>query len=88
MNIATIAGAFSSKEAVAKAIGTGFGKISWKEISIIKNEEGRPIVVLTGKSEIICKEKGIDSILITVSHSREYAVAHAIAIGGITYENS
>jgi holo-[acyl-carrier-protein] synthase len=86
MNISTIAGGFAAKEAVAKALGTGFKAFGWKEIEITRDPQGRPIVKLLGRAQDLCAEKGIDKILVSISHSRDYAVAQAVALGGVKHE--
>ncbi len=70
------AGRFSAKEAVAKALGTGFGAdLSWHDIEILGNELGRPLVHL---SESAKKRFNTPSILVSISHSTSHATAVAI----------
>ncbi|WP_299468236.1 holo-ACP synthase [uncultured Gimesia sp.] len=76
------AGRWAAKEAVMKTLGTGFIKgIGWKEIEIINLKSGKPTVVISGGVETHAAEMGIQEILITISHSREFATATAIALG-------
>lgn len=82
MNICTIAGGFAAKEAVVKAMGTGFGYFGWREVIITRDCEGRPVAGFKGRAKQVCQERGIDQILVCISHSRDYAVAQAIALGG------
>lgn len=76
----SIAGYFSAKEAVVKAIGTGFSGFKWKDIEIVKNNSV-PGVLLHGNALKIARERGIRVIHLSISHSREYAVATAVAEG-------
>ena len=76
------AGRFAAKEAVVKAMGTGFKGFKWKDIEIINQPSGKPEVKLLAKAAVIAKEKEIIEIEVSISHSRNYAVAQAIAIGG------
>lgn len=71
-----LAGRFSAKEAIAKALGTGFGKdVSWLDISIVNDEKGRPYPLFTNAfNEVFQKPK----ILISISHTKIYATAVAI----------
>lgn len=78
---ASLAGYFAAKEAVAKALGTGI-RFSWHDIEVFKDELGKPWIKLYNKGEKIAYSKGIAEILVSISHSREYAVAQAIALGG------
>ncbi len=70
---------FSAKEAVSKAFGTGIGKrIGWKDIEIVNDSSGKPYVVLSGNGRQLFEEmKGI-SISLSLSHSRQYAVAYVV----------
>ncbi|MFX4262209.1 holo-ACP synthase [Pelotomaculum propionicicum] len=72
---------FAAKEAVLKALGTGLAGCSFTDVEVRRPDGGRPEVTLHGAAAEIAKEKGIASILISMSHSRENAVAFAIATG-------
>tara|TARA_R110002095_G_scaffold196350_2_gene175207 strand:- start:133 stop:519 length:387 start_codon:yes stop_codon:yes gene_type:complete len=76
------AGRWAAKEAVMKTLGTGFIKgIGWKDIEIINLKSGKPTIVISGGVKLHAAEMGITEILITISHSREFATATAIALG-------
>lgn len=75
----SLAARFAAKEAVSKALGTGIGKIKWTDIEIIKQNTGKPEVFLHGRARELMLEMGISTIEISLSHSREYAVAFAVA---------
>ncbi|MBQ8498726.1 holo-ACP synthase [Chlamydia sp.] len=73
---ASLAARFAAKEAVAKALGTGIGKLlKWKEIEMLRNS-CHPKVIVPGS--LLCS-LGVQRILLSVSHSRDYATAVAIA---------
>lgn len=77
-----LAGRWAAKEAVAKALGTGFvGGITWKNIEIQHNEMGAPQVLLNGYAAQLAVEKGIMRWLISISHDKVTAVALAQALG-------
>ncbi|HOQ16861.1 MAG TPA: holo-ACP synthase [Defluviitaleaceae bacterium] len=78
-NLHTIAGTFAAKEAVSKALGTGFAKFELKDIEIVRDEKGKPCVLLHNKAKEIMEQLMISEILLTISHSREYAIAYALA---------
>jgi holo-[acyl-carrier protein] synthase len=82
-----IAGRFAAKEAVAKALGTGFRYFRWRDIEILNDLDGRPRVVLSGKAGELLKSKGFEKVLVTISHGRDYAVAFAVALGGVEVES-
>ena len=75
-------GRFAAKEAILKALGTGWAKgIHWTDIEVINEPGGKPIVSLTGQAKTISDSLGIKQVLITISHCDEYAVAFATAVG-------
>lgn len=76
----TISGYFAAKEAVAKALGTGIGSIRWKDIEVLKDDLGKPYIKLHNNALKIAYNMNIETILISISHSRENAIAQAIAI--------
>lgn len=76
------AGRWAAKEAILKAIGTGWAKgIQWTDIEIINEMGGKPIVRLGGQAKEICHSKGIQEVLVSISHCRTFATAFATAIG-------
>lgn len=80
-NYPSLAARFAGKEAVAKALGTGVRGFQWTEIEILNDLAGAPYVTLHGKAAEVAKDKGVEQIMISLSHSKDYAVAHAIAVG-------
>ncbi len=66
---------FSGKEAVMKALGTGVKGIDWKEIEILTEPSGQPLVHLHGKAQKKAEELGLEQLAISLSHSKEYAIA-------------
>ncbi len=79
-NNASLAARFAAKEAVAKALGTGFGQVGWKEIEILRMESGAPLLVLHGNARAVSDRLGLSDWSISLSHTREYAVAMAVAL--------
>lgn len=71
------AGYFCAKEAVVKALGTGFSGFKWTDVEIVKINSV-PGVVLHGRALSIAKEKGVEHINLSISHCRTYAVATAV----------
>ncbi|MCL4137574.1 UNVERIFIED_CONTAM: hypothetical protein GTU68_025354 [Idotea baltica] len=75
------AGRWAAKEAVMKTLGTGFTKgVGWQDIEIVNIKSGKPIVELSGGAKNVAGLRGIDDVLITISHCRSYATATAIAM--------
>ena len=76
-----LAARFEAKEAVLKAIGDStIHRIEWTNVEILNDEYGRPLVNLSGQAKKIKQEKNISRIIISMSHTRTYAVANAIII--------
>ena len=80
-NLASLAGRFAAKEAVAKALGTGIGLVAWREIEILPGPERAPLLHLHGAAARKAEELGLSTWSISISHTHQYAVAVATAIG-------
>jgi holo-[acyl-carrier protein] synthase len=78
------AGRWAAKEAVLKALGTGWRKgISWRDIEIRNGPGGRPQAFLEGGTQEIAEKMGIHCILVSISHCRSHATAYAVALDEI-----
>jgi holo-[acyl-carrier protein] synthase len=75
------AGKFAAKEALLKALGLGLREAKWKEIEIKNDELGQPIIDTSGKLENIASAKGVSKYFISISHTKEYAIAQVILEG-------
>jgi len=71
----SLAARFAGKEAVVKALGTQSKGISWKEIEILSDPSGKPLVHLYGKAQNQADSLDLNSLAISLSHSKEYAIA-------------
>jgi len=77
-----LAGRFAAKEAIIKALGTGWSQgIAPTDIEIQRLSTGQPTVVLYGKCQEIASGLGILKWLLSISHTDLIAVASAIALG-------
>ena len=72
-----IAGNFEAKEAVSKALGTGFRGFGVKDIEILRDELGKPVVNLNSNVYEILKRKDVN-IHLSISHNRTSAIAYAV----------
>ena len=71
---------FSVKEAVLKCFGTGMtGGILWKDVDVDNKKSGQPTLNLYGKGKDLFNQLKIKHIHISITHDKNYAVAHAIA---------
>lgn len=75
---ASLAARFVGKEAVMKALGTGRRGVTWKEIEILAEPGGKPRVQLYRKAQKQANNSRITSLAISLSHSREYAIAFVV----------
>ena len=69
---------FAAKEAVMKALGTGVRGIGWKDIEILDNNAGAPFVQLYGRALNKAREVGLSRFSVSLSHSKQYAVAMVV----------
>jgi len=76
----SLAGRFAAKEAVVKALGCGIGQVAWKEVVIRRGDRGEPVLELLGNARRIADEMGLNRWSLSISHSKEYAVALAVAM--------
>lgn len=72
------AGRFAAKEALLKSLGLGLRGANWKEIEIKNDEPGQPIINISGKLKNIASLKGVSKYFISISHTKEYALAEVI----------
>ncbi|HBA97478.1 MAG TPA: holo-[acyl-carrier-protein] synthase [Lachnospiraceae bacterium] len=70
---------FAGKEAVAKALGTGFSKFWPADVEVLRMENGKPYINLYGKAKETADELGITKIHISLSDIKEMAVAYVVA---------
>ena len=76
------AGRWAAKEAVLKAMGTGWVRgITWRDVEVRNHASGRPSIALAGGAREVCEQRGIAEMLISISHCRSHATATAIALG-------
>lgn len=72
---------FAAKEAVVKALGTGFSEgIGVRDIEVRRTTKGRPYVVLTGRAREVAREQGVREMPLSLSFTHTEAVACAMAI--------
>lgn len=72
------AGIFAAKEACAKALGTGFRDIKWKDIEVNNDSLGKPIIYLSNDLKNKFIEKEIDNVHLSISHTEKLAIAMVI----------
>ena len=73
-----LAGRFAAKEATMKALGTGVRGVAWKDIEVVRAPSGAPSILLHGRAKTRAQRLGVQEIALSMSHSREYAVAFVV----------
>jgi holo-[acyl-carrier protein] synthase len=76
--IPSLVARFAGKEAVMKVLGTGAKGVGWREIEILADAKGKPLVQLHGKARERAKELALTELSISLSDTKQYAVAAAI----------
>ncbi len=73
-----LAARFAAKEAASKALGLGIRGIAWKEIEVVRQRGHPPSLRLHGRAAKRAQFLGIAHLTISISHSRDYAVASVV----------
>ncbi|NLW56936.1 MAG: holo-ACP synthase [Firmicutes bacterium] len=76
-----LAGRFAAKEALLKALGTGLRGLKWRDIEVNNNELGAPYFHFSEQLALYLQEAGVKRTHLTISHSKNYAVAQVILEG-------
>lgn len=74
-----LAARFAAKEAVMKALGTGVRGVRWRDIEVLPNRRGKPIIVLHGSALERARLLGFRHFAISLTHSRTEAMAAVVA---------
>ncbi|MCA9824673.1 MAG: holo-ACP synthase [Dehalococcoidia bacterium] len=81
-----LAARFAAKEAVMKALGTGVRGVSWRDIEVLPNRRGKPLVFLYGRGAKRAEHIELRGLEISLTHSREYAIASVVGERALTEE--
>ena len=73
-----LASRFAAKEAVMKALGTGTRGVRWRDIEVVRRPGRAPTIRLHGSALSRAERIGLDHLALSLSHSREYAVASVV----------
>lgn len=76
--VGSLAARWAAKEAVAKALGTGIGQVSWREIEIVSDAKKCPAIRLHGAATDLAARLGISEFAVSLSHTRDFAVAFVV----------
>ncbi|MBU0640170.1 MAG: holo-ACP synthase [Planctomycetes bacterium] len=76
-----LSGRFAAKEAVFKALGTGWrGGVEWTDVETLPDPLGKPLVTLHGHAARLADTLGIEQVLLSISHAADYAIASALGL--------
>ncbi|MCM8766181.1 MAG: holo-ACP synthase [Candidatus Omnitrophica bacterium] len=73
-----LAARFAAKEAVFKAIGNL--NLNWRDIEILNNGEGKPMVFLSKRAKEMIRKERIKEIKVSLTHTKRYAIAQAVIL--------
>lgn len=74
-----LSGCYAVKEAVAKSFGTGFRGFEPRDIEALRDEKGKPYVMLYNGAKSKAEELSINSIHVSITNVKEYAQAFVVS---------
>ncbi|MDQ3779932.1 MAG: holo-ACP synthase [Chloroflexota bacterium] len=80
--VSELAARFAAKEATSKALGTGIRGIRWREMEIVSNRRGKPVLVLHGQAAARATQLGLLAFDVSLTHSRTDAMAFVVGLKG------
>jgi holo-[acyl-carrier protein] synthase len=82
VGILSLAARFAAKEAFGKAIGSGLRHFALRDIAVLNDSHGKPVMMLTGSAEAAFQDFGGSRIVVSLSHERDNALAVVLIEGG------
>lgn len=82
--VSELAARFAAKEAVMKALGTGIRGVGWKDIEVLPNRRGKPLVFLYGRGAARARTIDLRGLEVSLTHSKEYAIASVVGERALT----
>ena len=73
--VSELAARFAAKEATMKALGTGVRGVSWRDIEVLPNRRGKPLLLLHGTAAARAARIRLTGVDVTLTHARDYASA-------------
>ena len=78
--VSELAARFAAKEAVMKALGTGVRGVRWRDIEVLPNQRGKPVVRLYATAAERAQLLGLQHIAVSLTHARDLAIAVVVAV--------
>jgi phosphopantetheine--protein transferase-like protein len=79
--VKSLAARFGAKEAVMKALGVGIGAFGFRDVEVVRDDDGAPAVVLHGAAATLATERGVSAWQVSLTHTDATAMAVVIALG-------
>ncbi len=77
-----LAARFAAKEAALKALGTGWSQgIAWTDVQVLRMPSGEPKLSVSGMAAELARQRGITGWMVSLSHTKDHAIASVIALG-------
>ena len=76
---ASLAARFAAKEAISKALGTGMRGVAWREMEVVPDRRGKPLVRLHGRAQARADDLRLREFAISLTHSQQLAIAFVVA---------
>lgn len=73
-----LAARFAAKEAVMKALGTGVRGVGWRDIEVLPQRGGKPLVFLSGRARARAEAMRLGELAISLTHSDDFAIASVV----------
>ena len=86
--VAELAARFAAKEATSKALGTGIRGIRWREMEVLANQRGKPLLVLHGSAARRAAQLGLVDFDVSLTHSRTDAMAIVVGMKYVAEKNN
>jgi len=78
--VTELAARFAAKEAVMKALGTGARSVAWRDIEVLPDRRGKPLVYLHGGAAVRAEAIGLEAIDVSLSHLQSFAIAIVVCL--------
>lgn len=75
---------FAAKEAVMKALGTGIRGVGWRDIEVLPNRRGKPLIFLYQRGAARAERIELRGLDVSLTHSKEYAIAMVVGERALT----
>jgi holo-[acyl-carrier protein] synthase len=78
----SLAARFAAKEAVMKALRVGLGDVDFRDIEVVRQDSGAPLLEVRGRAEQLANARGVTDWLVSLSHTDSVAMAVVVAVAG------